>query len=188
MSAWPPPLDDVVWDAEQWTYLAEGGANMVLKYIGPHVWPFVDTHECRGVIGLRVPKHGPGVKAANPIPQDEFTERVLSNILPKECLLYMRRVDMTPALHSCLDQVAARCESQRPAHRRDGSSMDTAVPVIWAMRDLSLSFYGPSLSVEIKVRGATDAAQMRFSSRYRVMLPTQSMRFSVSYASRRETP
>lgn len=38
---WPPPLPAAQLDVRHWTYLAEGGKNLLLRYIGPDSAPFV---------------------------------------------------------------------------------------------------------------------------------------------------
>ena len=53
---WPPVLSSTSMDPAHWAYHAEGAANMLMRYVGPHMWPFCNTLGGDEVMVLRIPK------------------------------------------------------------------------------------------------------------------------------------
>lgn len=169
MAGWPPTLDDVPWVPDHWTYLAEGAANVLLRYVGPSQWPFVARDE-KGtqLLALRLPKRQYKRPACQTVPVDEYIDKVISRVLPKESLPVLRRIphdvnnEPSPGLRVFLCDVAQRCEPRRPESRRKAGEIDVNTKAIWATQDLcgSAADAPPRLVVEIKVRALTDPAQM----------------------------
>ena len=151
---WPPALYDVVWRVQDWHYVAEGGANVVVGYIGPPVWPFVDTQGTGASLALRIPKslpEGPrNTIAPSTPPADVFIDQVLTHVLPRESLPVLRRISLTGAVRRFVQELAAQIEQARPAKRRACSHINLAAPYMWAMRDYSQTTASGSLMVEIK--------------------------------------
>ncbi|WFD20376.1 inositol-pentakisphosphate 2-kinase [Malassezia caprae] len=151
---WPPALDHVHWRAQDWHYIAEGGANVVVGYTGPAVWPFVDVHGSGASLALRIPKALPGGEstagAAYTPPTDVFIDQVLSHILPRESLPVLQRIALTDHVRRFLQELAARMDQDRPANRRAQSHIHVSAPYMWAMRDYSRAPAPDSLVVEIK--------------------------------------
>ena len=53
--SWPVAVNAEQLDARHWTYLAEGGKNLLLRYTGPDVYPFVNIQDGRRM-ALRIGK------------------------------------------------------------------------------------------------------------------------------------
>ncbi|WFD27991.1 hypothetical protein MNAN1_002999 [Malassezia nana] len=151
---WPPSLHDAAWRIEDWHYVAEGAANVVVGYRGPAVWPFVDVQGSGATLALRLPKKmtdGANTTAyQNTPPTDVFIDRVLSHLLPRESLPFLRRIPLTSATQRFVQALAPKIESDRPDHRRAHSQIHVSSPYIWAMRDLSQATHPGGLVVEIK--------------------------------------
>lgn len=151
---WPPSLHDAAWRVEDWHYVAEGAANVVVGYRGPAVWPFVDVQGSGATLALRLPKRmtdGTNTTAYQSTPPtDVFIERVLSHLFPRESLPFLRRIPLTGATQRFVQALAPKIESNRPVHRRAHSQIHVSSPYIWAMRDLSQAADPGDLVVEIK--------------------------------------
>ncbi|PKI83549.1 Ipk1p [Malassezia vespertilionis] len=184
MGHWPPTLAGVPWSAADWTYVAEGAANVIVRYTGQPVWPYVNTTpgpEHGAVLALRLPKMRFDVSSTNGYPPlDAYIDKVLSQLIPKEALPTLQCITFTPgtsALTPFLEQLAANIEPFRPEARREAGTIDTAPSFIWAMRDWSYAPPRdgvPQLLVEIKPKagivcnGPTNDENKRKHTKYRM--------------------
>lgn len=148
--AWPPLLASASMDPAHWTYHAEGAANILVRYVGPHMWPFYNTLGGEEVMVLRIPKkiHASDVRQ---VPDaDTFLSQVLVHVLPSSSLPCMRRLDMDDTWLPFLQALAEKCEPARPMYRKSAEGMDMSTPHIWMMRDDSRPLPESRLVVEIK--------------------------------------
>lgn len=153
MNEWPPALQSANMDVAHWAYHAEGAANILVRYIGPHVWPFINTHGDNAALVLRIPKVVNDADAQHTPRPDEFLSRVITNLLPAWSLPCMRKIDIDDTWYDFLTALAKKCEPCRPKERLN-SQMNTQSLCIWAMRDHSrppLHAHSP-IVIEIKVR------------------------------------
>lgn len=164
-----PALDaDVVWNASHWTYVAEGGANIVVRYTGPQVKPFASD---RGPLVLRVAKTG---ARRSPLQPDEMIDNVWSQVFPRDHLPMVQRVQIRRTCEVSGDNAQTqflmaldgRIADARPANRKN-AAVDCNAEHIWAMRDES-----QGLVFEIKPKcgylPSTGSAVKRHYSRYRM--------------------
>jgi len=176
---WPPALDAVHWRVQDWRYIAEGGANVVVGYTGPALWPFVDVQGSGASLALRIPKTLPEGQsmagAACTPPTDVFIDQVLSHVLPRDSLPVLRRIALTDDVRHFVKELATRIDPYRPASRRARSHINASAPYMWAMRDYSRAPSSDSLVVEIKPKcgflpelSATAYPCKRYYSRYKM--------------------
>lgn len=140
MKQWPPnDWNDVTWKVEDWAYFAEGGANVILRYIGLPVWPFVYNGAS---LVLRLRKHVFDLPTSPTVlHQDEFLNQVIAQLLPHKYLPQLQRVCIGSLKfqHEFLQQLAQRCEKARPTKRRVLGTIDVKAPWVWVMPDWSRS-------------------------------------------------
>lgn len=150
MEAWPPVLASASMDPAHWTYHAEGAANILVRYIGPHVWPFYNTQGADEAMVLRIPKKIHASDARQVPEADTFLSQVLVHVLPSSSLPCMRRLDVNDTWLPFLRALAEKCEPVRPMSRKSAEGMDMSTPHIWIMRDDSRPLPASRLVVEIK--------------------------------------
>ena len=148
--AWPPVLSSASMDPAHWAYHAEGAANMLVRYVGPHMWPFCNTLGGDEVMVLRIPKKIHASDAEQVPAADIFLSQVLVHVLPSSSLPCMRRLDMDTSWLPFLQALADKCEPVRPIFRKAAGGMDMSTPHIWMMRDDSRPLPQSRLVVEIK--------------------------------------
>lgn len=144
-------FDGACWDPQHWTYLAEGAANVLIRYIGPETGPFVGFNGTYR-IALRLPKIQYNRPPSKTLQPDIFIERVLSKLLPVDTLPVLYRIPNENEMHSFLREIKSKCEPLRPASRRKTGSIDPDAPYIWATHDLSnVPDAKVGLVIEVKV-------------------------------------
>lgn len=135
---WPVPLAPAHLDPRDWTYLAEGGKNLLLKYTGPDNWPFV-AKDGR-TLALRLTKSSRGDHADRHADVHEridpvvWQERIVGPALTKaggrDSLPTVMRVmtnnspDERDILKRFLRVIAAKIETLRPMERRKRSGIN----------------------------------------------------------------
>ena len=156
---WPEVLSASALDSRQWTYLAEGGKNLVLRYEGPQEPPFVHASGTR--IALRLSK------VSRPIPESNNVEEEISALEWRDSVLQpdLAGVGILPPLlrlqddspdhaqtRSFLREMAAKIEPMRSMERRRVSGLDeTAKEGVFVTEDLSASMAArQTISFEIK--------------------------------------
>lgn len=165
--SWPVPVNAEQLDARHWTYLAEGGKNLLLRYTGPDVYPFVNVQDGRRM-ALRIGKSSrqqlndkgastsnePSLSSSNDqnesgdeqdIDPEEWQEHILLPDLAEgeseELLPPLIRVQSTSnptALLSFLRFIISKIEGLRPIERRRKTGIDADKPSeIFVTEDLS---------------------------------------------------
>ncbi|PWN38020.1 uncharacterized protein FA14DRAFT_170767 [Meira miltonrushii] len=176
--SWPIPVNADQLDARHWTYLAEGGKNLLLRYTGPDVYPFVNTRDGRRM-ALRIGKSSrqqlndkgasissePSSSSSNiqqkggdeqEIDSEEWQERILLPDLADagsdELVPPLIRVESTKALNSFLRFIISKIEGLRPIERRLKTGIDADKPSeVFITEDLSAPIPNhPCLILEIK--------------------------------------
>lgn len=158
MTSWPLlstcVAPDVPFVEEHWVYLAEGAANVVLRYVGPASSPFVSEGGAKQV-ALRIPKVQFKQPQCSLLPNDVYIDTVLTKLLGTDSLPRLCRIPSNKNVLRFLEGMSAKCEPMRPPDRRKSSAMNLQPTCIWATQDLSgTGFQKPQLIVEIKVRGS----------------------------------
>lgn len=158
MTTWPLPqmrfAPDVTFVEEHWAYLAEGAANIVLRYVGPASGPFVFDGGTKQV-ALRIPKVQFKQPQRSTLPNDVYIENVLTKLLGSDTLPTLCRIPCDENVRKFLKGMSIKCEPMRPPDRRKSSAMDLQPICIWATQDLSSTCTQEAqLVVEIKVRGS----------------------------------
>ena len=123
---------------------------MLVRYVGPHMWPFWNTLGGDEVMVLRIPKKIHASDAEQVPAADIFLSQVLVHALPSSSLPCMRRLDMDTSWLPFLRALADKCEPVRPIFRKAAGGMDMSTPHIWMMRDDSRPLPQSRLVVEIK--------------------------------------
>ena len=123
---------------------------MLVRYVGPHMWPFWNTLGGDEVMVLRIPKKIHASDAEQVPAADIFLSQVLVHALPSSSLPCMRRLDMDTSWLPFLQALADKCEPVRPIFRKAAGGMDMSTPHIWMMRDDSRPLPQSRLVVEIK--------------------------------------
>ena len=123
---------------------------MLVRYVGPHMWPFCNTLGGDEVMVLRIPKKIHASDAEQVPAADIFLSQVLVHVLPSSSLPCMRRLDMDTSWLPFLQALADKCEPVRPIFRKAAGGMDMSTPHIWMMRDDSRPLPQSRLVVEIK--------------------------------------
>lgn len=123
---------------------------MLVRYVGPHMWPFWNTLGGDEVMVLRIPKKIHASDAEQVPAADIFLSQVLVHVLPSSSLPCMRRLDMDTSWLPFLRALADKCEPVRPIFRKAAGGMDMSTPHIWMMRDDSRPLPQSRLVVEIK--------------------------------------
>lgn len=123
---------------------------MLVRYVGPHMWPFWNTQGGDEVMVLRIPKKIHASDAEQVPAADIFLSQVLVHVLPSSSLPCMRRLDMDTSWLPFLQALADKCEPVRPIFRKAAGGMDMSTPHIWMMRDDSRPLPQSRLVVEIK--------------------------------------
>lgn len=134
MKEWPPALRNTDVNAEHWEYHAEGAANIVVRYVGPNIWPFYNAHGNGEFMALRIPKVVNDKEAQHMPYADKFLSNVITHLLPAWSLPCMRRIDTDDTWYDFLATLAQKCEQHRPTARLN-SHMDTKSSYIWVIRD-----------------------------------------------------
>lgn len=152
-------------DSRHWTYLAEGGKNIILRYEGPLKEPFASPSG--GKLALRLSKvdRGSSSKIGNDS-GNEFIEALdwrnsvlepdLSSSTAGAILPPLLRLKDDPSdadtLRRFLKEMAAKIETMRPMERRRVSGIDeTGGQGIIVMEDLSASISGKQvITFEVK--------------------------------------
>lgn len=188
---WPPHLQAASLDSSQWTYLAEGGKNLLLRYEGRNEFPFVNA--CGRKVALRLQKITRGSpdesKAENDdIDAIEWRNSVLQPdlasiaVLPPLIKLYNDTQGKNDVFGSFLKEIAAKIETMRPMERRRTSGLDemSTSQAIFVTEDLSAAMEGKQIiSFEIKPKcgflptstphlSLETATMKRLYSRYRM--------------------
>lgn len=144
-------FDGACWDPQHWTYLAEGAANVLIRYIGPETEPFVSFNGTNR-IALRLPKVQYNCLPSKTLQPDIFIEKVLSKLLPIDTLPTLYRIPNENEMHSFLREIKSKCEPLRPLSRQKTGSIDPDAPYIWATHDLvNVPKAKTGLVIEIKV-------------------------------------
>ena len=123
---------------------------MLVRYVGPHMWPFWNTLGGDEVMVLRIPKKIHASDAEQVPAADIFLSQVLVHALPSSSLPCVRRLDMDTSWLPFLRALADKCEPVRPIFRKAAGGMDMSTPHIWMMRDDSRPLPQSRLVVEIK--------------------------------------
>ncbi|MCO5556056.1 hypothetical protein L7F22_009600 [Adiantum nelumboides] len=165
--SWPVAVNAEQLDARHWTYLAEGGKNLLLRYTGPDVYPFLNIQDGRRM-ALRIGKSSrqqlnekgestssePSSSSANTkmvlqdeqeIDPEEWQKRILlpdfADAGSDKILPPLIRVESTskPAtLHSFLRLIVSKIEGLRPIERRRKTGIDVEKPSdVFITEDLS---------------------------------------------------
>ncbi|KDN44876.1 hypothetical protein K437DRAFT_256829 [Tilletiaria anomala UBC 951] len=169
MSGWPPTnLDASLLHAEEWSFLAEGGQNLLLRYTGPIASspqqlsssvgsPFLGEE---GALALRVKKQklksGKNGKPQTPqIDSQAFQSKVivpllgLSDVLPASIPIELpcyETADIHAQGHPFVEAIARRIEESRPERRRLIDEIDPSASLIWAVEDLTSSGHAVTAS------------------------------------------
>ncbi|SCV69033.1 BQ2448_2053 [Microbotryum intermedium] len=129
---------------QDWRYAAEGGANLVMSYIGQ------DTRLKGKLLRLRKRKLRPSQVGGSAIPSEvqvEFGERVIKPLLGGEFVVDMRSCEVE---RRWLSELAKELEESRarPAHRRQEDEIDDQIGIVVLAEDM---LYGDDVvTVEIK--------------------------------------
>lgn len=173
--SWPVAIDAEQLDARDWTYLAEGGKNLLLRYTGPDVYPFVNTQNGKRM-ALRIEKssrqqlNDQGTSTSSAGAQDNaeneqvidpeaWQEQILlpdladvgnDDLLPP--LIRVQSTSNPTALHSFLRFIISKIEGLRPIERRRKTGIDADKPSdLFVTEDLSAPIPNhPCLILEIK--------------------------------------
>jgi inositol-pentakisphosphate 2-kinase len=133
-SQWPIPLNANLLDSRHWTYLAEGGKNLLLRYEGPVEYPFVSPSGSR--LALRLSKVDRADEVSTSKTQEssdidaiQWKRLILEPDLSREDVLphLLPVVDDSPDLvytRGFLNAIASKVESMRPMERRRASKLD----------------------------------------------------------------
>lgn len=136
-----PPLESTA--PSDWRYTAEGGANLVLSFVGPR-GPYTGK-----LLRLRKRKLS---HAAGTIPDDvdvEFGRQIIQPLLGREQVVEMERLEVSRDWLAALKQGLAT-SGARPAHREAEDEVDEQSGVVVLAEDL---IHGQGvLAIEIKVR------------------------------------
>lgn len=137
----PHPLTTT--EPSDWSYAAEGGANLVLSYAGPSSSLLTGK-----AIRLRKRKIGPAVDGPAGEVDIRFAQEVVLPLLGVEHVVRMERVDVEPAfLQGIKDALEER--GARPIGRRELDEVDVAAECVVLTDDL---VHGEGvLAIEIKV-------------------------------------
>ncbi|GAA5835759.1 hypothetical protein JCM9279_004639 [Rhodotorula babjevae] len=117
-----------------WRYTAEGGANLVLSFVGPPTSPFAHR-----VLRLRKRKLGATRRgAAEAVPSEvevDFGARVVAPLLGHDSVVDMRKVELE---RPWLDEVVRKMREDgcRPSEREEEDEVDLDAPVGVLAEDL----------------------------------------------------
>lgn len=141
-----PPLSST--SPRDWRYTAEGGANLVLSFVGPLSSPFTGH-----ILRLRKRKIGAAPRGVDEVVPSEvevdFGERVVAPLLGRNSVVDMHKVELErPWLEGLVRRL--RDDGSRPAGREAEDEVDLDAPVGVLAEDL-IAGEGVA-SVEIKVR------------------------------------
>lgn len=165
--SWPIPVKAEQLDVRHWTYLAEGGNNLLLRYVGPDSYPFVNGKDGRRM-ALRIGKSSrqqlnekgeststeaftssinaqQGAKDDDEIDPELWQERILlpdlADVADHQLLPPLIRVQSSSnpaALQSFLRLIISKIEGLRPIERRRKTGIDANKPVnVFITEDLS---------------------------------------------------
>ncbi|CAO1627099.1 unnamed protein product [Jaminaea pallidilutea] len=156
---WPAPdLGQDHLEAHEWTYLAEGGKSLLLRFDG-------DAENAKGswlnhngtrAVALKLSKRkrarqaqaDPG-KAELPLDRPSFESQVVAPLIQRTTLIpFSSNIDLDGQFAQMfLERVSARVEMQRPAERRAADGIDDEQTRIEITEDLSWS--GPTEKAEV---------------------------------------
>jgi inositol-pentakisphosphate 2-kinase len=157
---WPPPISSAQLDSRHWTYLAEGGKNLLLRYEGPGTYPYIGP--TGGRLALRLRKIDRNASKEEQDQQDEidpieWSDSVIKTDLKDCCALppLLRLRDSTAdgeEKKMFVRQIAAKIESMRPMERRKKSGLDETIKQdILVTEDLSAEIKGKQvICLEVK--------------------------------------
>ncbi|UZJ53909.1 hypothetical protein CBS101457_003229 [Exobasidium rhododendri] len=163
-SQWPASFSVKSLDSRHWTYLAEGGKNLLLRYEGPSVYPFVGPDG--GRVALRMSKidragcskiDSGGSDSVDDIGAAQWKDTVLAPDLGIPGVLSpLLRLEEDAsddyALRRFLKEMAAKVEVMRPMERRRASGVDeSGKGGVLVTEDLSAAIKGKQIiSFEVK--------------------------------------
>ncbi|CAO1617096.1 unnamed protein product [Parajaminaea phylloscopi] len=162
---WPPSrLDAKELRAADWSYLAEGGKSLVLRYSGERsagsTAGWLNNNGTRA-LAIRLAKTSkesetnvrePNGSVSSPEHRLDFERHVVptllqsNSLLPYSCVLTLPQPD-----GSFLDEISAKIERDRPESRRKATQIDLSALTVVAVEDLSWqSSSEAALCLEIK--------------------------------------
>lgn len=148
-----PPLEST--SPLDWRYTAEGGANLVVSFVGQR-GAFTGK-----LLRLRKKKKLPFALEAIPTEMDvEFGRQIIRPLLGEEHVVQMERLSVSAGWLAELKQALIASEA-RPAHREAEDEVDEQSGVVVLAEDL---VHGDGvLAIEIKVRGQSQYLGIPFT-------------------------
>lgn len=179
-SEWPVAIEAGQLDAQYWTYLAEGGKNLLLRYTGPDVYPFVHADGRRIALRMtKTPRQALAESSSSAVAGQEADKKARKEEesedgMAIDALEWQRTVlqpdlaqlnesSLLPPLMRAMESSAGQCrpflrliaskiEGLRPLQRRRVSGIDEEQPIdILITEDLSAPVPDrPCLILEVK--------------------------------------
>lgn len=168
-----PPLESTA--PSDWRYTAEGGANLVLSFVG-QPGPFTGK-----LLRLRKKKLS---HATGAIPEEvdvEFGRQIIQPLLGAQQVVAMERLAVTRDWLSTLKEALAS-SGNRPAHREEEDEVDEQTGVVVLAEDLVRG--DGVLAIEIKVLQCTLLSSLTASADHRTLSSPCNSRNGVSFLRR----
>ncbi|CAO1638498.1 unnamed protein product [Sympodiomycopsis kandeliae] len=170
-------------EPHEWTYLAEGGKSLLLRFDGSDLEAAKNgwlNHNATKALALRLAKkprgenHTPTSTSDGSVQRHDFESKVAAPLLGSSSLVPIsRQIPLSKHQKSFLRKVATRIEMQRPRERRNVDGIDIDADTVEILEDLSWPSSDQSsvvLGIEIKPKwlfASNDQEEKQGVSRYR---------------------